>query len=264
MRYLLPIFLTINFIGHSQSNEYLLNKSFKKNSIELLDEFFSKWEAEIQPIKENEIELLNDTLKNVYSVFQEFINWKNINNSNYKYVLLQNEIKLYFGDKIYYSDEEIDSLILKNIESDDTLNQTMRDKYSKKNNGEYSGLVRELYFPDLNKISNIEFYKTEFNFRPKVNSQNNILYLNKEYSMILDHFLNSEKTGDRKLFLEKYLEIVKQFNSKWEFKPYSNCSLIFDKKMEFAKITYGIGEIIYLKNENGEWNFISHELEFIR
>jgi hypothetical protein len=103
-------------------------------------------------------------------------------------------------------------------------------------------------------------------FRPKININNQILYLNQFYSSLIEEFLLKGKDESRKLFLEKYFEINTGgrifYPRAWYFEPYYTCEIIFDDKMEYAKIEYGLHEACYFKIENGTWTFISHVLEY--
>ena len=65
------ISLFIN-VGNTQNAGKLLEKAYKKESPEMLHQFFLNWNKEVQTISENELSALNDTIRNTYNVFTAF------------------------------------------------------------------------------------------------------------------------------------------------------------------------------------------------
>jgi hypothetical protein len=244
--------LLLFFAAHSQPAEKLLKKAYRKNSVELLNEFFKKWQSEIQPITENELQLLDDTLKNTYEVYDQFVHWINRNSSKYHYVLVQNSIRIDFASKVYFSASDLDSIILIHLLADTTLEQTEKERFLKKSSGSFSPLVKALYAPDLNQLSKSTSFIQALNFRPVLKINEKVLYLNENYRKILDDFLNTKSDENKKLFLERCFQIdFDPFNKKWEFIPYTFSSVTFDKNMQYVKLEYGIGEVVYMTCENG-------------
>jgi hypothetical protein len=265
MKILLLVFsLTFIFTSRAQSAKKLLFKAYHKKSTELLDEFFENWQAKIPPITDSELQSLNDTIRNTYEVYTQFIRWKNINFPSHKYVLIQNSIDVGFSHKIYFSSVEIDSIITYNLSLADSLDQIENQKYLRNKDGSFTYLIKELYGPDLDQLTKPTIIRTETNFRPVVKTTNGVVYLNTKYSELLDGFLNSKSNDNRKLFLDAYLNIQKSYLfRKWDFAPYSHASVTFDRNMEYAKVNFGVGEVVYMKRENDVWKFLSHELKFV-
>jgi hypothetical protein len=265
--FILLIFLSNGFAFFSQSSEKMLRKAYRKNSTELLDQFFFKWESEIPPINQVEFLALNDTIKAVNTVYEEFIKWKKIENPKYKYVFIQNSLSIYFAEKVYFTKADLDSVIIKNINLDSTLSIQEKKEYLIKEKGKFNQIVRDIYTPALYElIVETDTIKIK-NFRPNLKMNNQILYLNEDYSKIIEDFLSKEKNDDRKLFLEKYFKIdaggFKFYPKDWYFKPDHTCNMTFDAKMEFVKIDYGSGNVVYFKCINGKWIYDSDFLEYI-
>lgn len=261
------IFLLSGFTFFSQSSEKILSKAYRKNSTELLEQFFLKWESEIPPMNQNEFSSLNDTLKAVYTVFEEFIEWRKIENPQYKYVFIQNLLSIYFAEKVYFSKADIDSITIKNINADSTLSVQEKKEFLIKDKGKFNQIVRDIYTPELRElIIKSETLKIQ-NFRPNFKLKNQILYINDGYSKIIEDFLNKEKNDNRKLFLDKYFEINvggrKFYPRAWYFEPYYTCNMTFDAKMEFVKIDFGLGHVVYFRYVNGKWIYDSDFLEYI-
>lgn len=260
---LIFISLSFGFVSTAQSIKKAFYKAYSINSPELLEDFFTNWHLEIQPIQDSEFLDLNDTVQNAYLVYMEFMNWKNKNSASQKMHLVQNSMNIYFSKKVCFSKEDRDSIVSLNISLDDTLDLATKEKYLQKRNGEFSEVVKELYGWDMEPKA--LFCKKETNFRPKLSVSEKILFLSKPYYQLLDSFLNENPDENKKLFLEPYIEIHKNLvTQKWEFTPYRSSFVTFDSKMEHARVNYGIGEAVYLKKENGIWTFVSHRLLFYR
>lgn len=273
----------------SQSQRKLLEKAYEEKSNKLLKQFFQNWNLEIQPPRETEFSKLNDTIRQTYNVFTVFYSpdslerlgsseWGNDIYKNADYLIIQESIKIYFSDKVYHTDQEIQEYLLKN---------------RKKNVEDSSKQI--ISQEDIDKLRFNEFfiYQTErvledsiTDFRPIINCKNKLpLYMTSKYSKLINRFLGQEHTplgedgimnparseGEseaRKEFLEKYIKIwYGHWGGYWQLYSYPEAySITFDKDMTFAMIHFRMvyeGGIAFLKNNNGQWSLISAKLTWI-
>ncbi len=92
-----------------------LSEAYKDSSCTLIKIFFEEWENEIKPISIEEYNLLSDTVKNVYKVFNSFCNYI-LKEYPYKfkdtpYYLVQNQIEYTISNKKHLSKKAKDSTI---------------------------------------------------------------------------------------------------------------------------------------------------------
>jgi hypothetical protein len=292
MKNLTTIFLlVISFVSQSQSIEKKqLDIAYKTNSKELLKEFFLKWENDIKSLSKEEEYMLNDTLKQVYNAYIEFYKPNRIRKlggsefgdkiyKNVKYYVVQNRLKIFFTDKIYYSKKEVEEYIPLRI-TQSKLPDSVKQNLLKRNNGKLSERVIERYNPNNIRIENLKFIKRDsiLNFRPKINIRSRkIVFLNNKYEKEISLFLSDstdtkistkDEKENRKKFIENYVKIYEgHWGGYWQLTTYPEAySIIFDNKMNYAKIYYRMiyqgGEAI-LKNENGKWKLIESKLTWI-
>lgn len=282
----------------AQTAGKLLEKAYKKKSTEMLKQFFQNWNQEIQPISEKELFTLNDTIRQTYNVFTTFYKplsidslggseWGNDIYRNIDFLLIQNFIKIYFTDKLYWTEQEKDVYIVdyinKNIKEDYT-----RQKLLKRTDGKLSQLIVELYGPGNNSFfeKNDTLLDSIVNFKPIINcTGKQPLYLSSKYNDILNTFLGNKhlplgtggimnparslgKSEKRKKFLESYIKIwYGHWGGYWQFNSYPKAySITFDKDMKYAKVDFRMvyegGEAL-LKNDNGKWILISAKRTWI-
>ena len=299
MRTLLYIsFFLIGTVGQAQTAGQLLEKAYKKKSTEMLKQFFQNWNQEIRPISDKELSTFNDTIRQTYSVFTAFYKPQNIDslggsewgNDIYKnadFLIIQDFIKIYFTDKLYWTEQETDDYIVdyinKNIEEVSTKQMLLE-----RTNGKLSESVIENFSPN----SSIFFERQDLlldsivNFRPRININGKFpLYLSSKYNDILNAFLGNKHlpvgTGDimtparssrqsekRKNFLNNYIKIwYGHWGGYWQLHSYPKAySITFDKDMKYAKIDFRMvyegGEAL-LKNDNGKWILISAKRTWI-
>jgi hypothetical protein len=235
--------------SRGQKRDTLLLNAYKANSLTELQSFFDKWGVETSAISNEELSKLNDTLKNIYQVFQLFYNPKDINRiggsewgndiyKNVKYFLTQ--------DKICFA--IVDTLI-----RDTTL-----DKLGFSNSKEYDTLT---------------------DFRPQLSFPNTkCLTLTKYYADLLNSFLgdNHYKLGTgsimsparakgesekRMKFLENYIKIwYGHWGGYWQLHSYPYASRItLDKDFQNAVVDYRMvyeGGCAYFKRINSDWALI--------
>lgn len=283
-----------------QTGANLLQHAYKNKSVEELNEFFNRWHEETKPIDNHELMSLNDTLKQAYHVFTAFYQPLNINSlggsefgSNIydkaKFLIIQNKLDIYFADKVYYSDDEADSIAVKEINKT-KLKDSIKNQLLKRKDGKLSSDVLEHFGP------NSLFYEDQYEkdtlliksayFRPEINcGDKQALYLINKYDTLLNAFLGNthlplgtggimdpaRSTGEstkRKQFLENLIVIwYGHWGGYWQLYSYPTVSKItFDKEMKYARIAFRLiyegGEAV-LKNENGQWKLISSKRTWI-
>lgn len=236
-------------ISFGQKQDKLLFHAYSSNSLIELQQFFDNWAAESK--RDTAKSILNDTIKNVYQVFQVFYTPKDINktggsewgNDIYKdanYLLVQDEINY----------AVVDSLVKVS---------TRRSDYG---------------------FKGAEHYDTLKNFRPQISiSDAKTVVLTSSYDMLLNRFLENEHdkfaTGDimspakakgesekRKLFLENYIKIwYGHWGGYWQLHSYPVAeTIIFDKEFKSAVVNYTMvyeGGYAYFQKVNGEWTLVN-------
>lgn len=289
---LLPI-LFLTAIAYAQPEGKLLEEAYKRKSKESLKGFFQKWNQEIVPVSNDELLKMGDTIKETYKVFKGFYKpqaidslggseWGNDIYKDVSYLLVQNSIKIYFCDKVFFSQHDSDEVIT------DYINKHVKDTSEKRklltcNNGRRSQIAFEYFFHPQYDDTLVD---SIMNFRPQINCNNKTpVYLTPKFDSILNAFLGNENlplgtggimnparsTGEsakRKKFLENYIKIwYGHWGGYWQLNSYPKAfSVIFDRKMEYARVDFRMvyegGEAI-LKNKNGYWTLISAKRTWI-
>lgn len=299
MRTLLTItFFLILTVGQAQTAGQLLEKAYKKKSTEMLKQFFQNWNQEIQPISEKELSTLNDTILQTYNVFTAFYKpqsidslggseWGNDIYKNVDFLVIQDFIKIYFTDKLYWTEQETDDYIVDNINKKIKEDST-RQQLLKRTDGKLSQRVIENFRPDRGVFfeRNDTLLDSIVNFRPIINSNGKLpLYLSSKYNDILNAFLgnnhlplgtggimnparSSRQSEKCKKFLENYIKIwYGHWGGYWQLNSYPKAySVTFDKEMKYAKVDFRMvyegGEAL-LKNDNGKWILVSAKRTWI-
>lgn len=286
---LIILLLFICILDYAQAQD-ILETAYKKRSKEMLNDFFRNWQEEIKPIGKEELLSLSDTIQNTYKAFSAFyrpLELLSVGNSEwgdsiYQHVntlIVQNSVKIYFIDKVYYTEEETDSIatcfINKNATSEKIIDKSRIN----------------LYIEVHGSINNVLGYKevltdSIMDFRPDVNSlSKRITYLVPKYNMALNNFLGNShftvkgklyfspnrgrrEVEKRKAFLENEVKIWGgHWGGYWQLLSYPQAySVVFDKDMEYAKVYFRLvyqGGEAYLKKENGYWTVLSSRLTWI-
>jgi hypothetical protein len=286
---------------YPQATADMLEKAYKHHSKKELKAFFDACSRETTPITDAELSTYNDTIQQAYKAFAAFYKphrldsighpqWGYDTYKNVDFLIVQNTLKIYFTDKVFYSEEEIEKYIINEI------NQKYFDKDStrirmlerlKNNNGTINRLYLEFYSPySHEKLQNGILTDSIINFKPAIHCDEKIpLFLTETYKEILNAFLGSEffpfQTGgfmnparakkeskNRQQFLENYVKIFHgHWGGYWELYSFPRVfSLIFDKNMEYAIINFKMiyeGGYARLKREGEEWILIESKLTWI-
>ncbi|MBK7440347.1 MAG: hypothetical protein IPI65_02110 [Bacteroidetes bacterium] len=292
---LLSLFINV---GNTQNVGKLLEKAYKKESPEMLHQFFLNWNKEIQPISEKELLTLNDTIRNTYNVFTAFYKpqsidslggseWGNSIYDNVEFLVVQNSIKIYFDEKLFWSEQETDKYIVDFIKSN-VIDTALQNLLLKRTEGKLSENVIDRYGPKR-KIyfeRNVPPVDSIVNFRPIINCNGKRpVYLTTKYSDILINFLGNKhehlgnggimtpalatkSSANRKTFLENQIKIwYGHWGGYWQLHSYPTAyAITFDHEMQYAiidfRMIYEGGEAL-LKNVNGSWVLVSSELTWI-
>lgn len=204
MKKLACILFLISFTSFAQTSEEILVKSYEQNSKKQLDSFFLNWNEKCPSIQESDLLAFNDTLQNTYNVFKEFYqpqHIKKLGGSEWgdnlykksKYLIVQDKIKIYFTEKVYFTENEIDEYVV------DYINRIIKDDIKRQNllkrtNGKLSESVLEIYSPynSFYKEENEILTDSIINFRPSINCDGKKpVYLTSEYDNILNIFLGN-------------------------------------------------------------------------
>ncbi len=163
------------------SQEELLSLAYENNSKRMLDDFFSRWQQEIQPINEEEFTSLSEIEQAIYELFEKFYDprypskvggseWGDKLYQGYSYFIVQN--------KVYYRQVEEPG-------SENTLWFGSREEY-------------EQFLATRDSIDT---------FRPRVDfSSTSVVYLAGKYESLLNDFLGQQGEGEgenRLQFLKK-------------------------------------------------------------
>jgi len=284
----------------AQTDLELLKIAYQKKSSYLLGEIFEKWHRNSKRISNEEINNLNDTLKETYQVFKTFYKPKKLNlivgsefsdalYQKIKYALIQNNISIDMKDKIYYTATELDSFIINRI-MNCNLDSTKKKYFSTKINGKFIPWVMATFQPEdiyEGKDKNVIKVYDYRDFYPIIeDSTIKSINLTKDIHTTLGSFLADThshfvygggfksiarakgESNDRKNFLENYIKIFcGHWGGYWQLETYPEVkNIIFDKNFEYAKVCYRMayeGYETILKKENNQWKIISSERTWI-
>ena len=280
---ILVIIFSFIQIGFSQSQTYLLKKSYKKNSIEMLTQFFENWANEIPS---NEASVVNDTIQEAYRVFKGFYRptqisllggseWEDSIYLNAKYFVVQTEIgKIQFADKVYFTQAEKDSIIISRISNIHKNDTTMRELWIQNYRKGKLDIADELFESDSIVISsnNIIDICSSPVFRPPISyNDKKAVYLTSEYSKIINKFLGNTHYREFSMKKKEFLDnIIITFYGNWRgwqiyTYPYVY-SITFDRNMQYARvdyiIVYGGGNAI-LEKQGDKWIIVYGERTWI-
>lgn len=297
----LSVFIILLFFTsclYSQSEMKLLKKAYKEKSTTKLKDFFIAWSQDVLPIADTKLLEFNDTIQQAYKAFISFYKphrldsiggseWGNDIYKDVDFVIVQNALKIYFTDKVYYSTQETEEYIVNEINrrcSDkDSIRISILENLKNKD-----GTIDEFYFYTFGPYSRAKamdriLTDSIMNFRPTVRCDNKTpLFLTKKYDEIINSFLRNnylplgaggimnparakEQSEKRKKFLENYIIIFYgHWGGYWQLYSYPKAySITFDNDMKYARIDFRLvyeGGEAFLKNEEGVWTLISSKI----
>jgi hypothetical protein len=277
---LIGLILTSSF-AFSQDLYQDLDKAYRKKSIDMADRFFTDWREQSEPVH---ISDLNDTLAQVYSLFDSFFNPLKLSDlgadikfdSVYldsKYFIVDNQINVYVNDKVFHPVRELDSL--KRVEAKRLLksDSTDREKVQK---------LVDTFFPidyGYNRYGSINSVLIDsiIDFRPYTSlSDNELLYLDNDYKKAIQLFLGADKylldnnhfqqtLSNRQIkkrlnFLKPNVTIRKGWHFDFHYLGYPEpFTIVFDKDFKYARIDYWISEktgFAIFERVDNDWRLI--------
>jgi hypothetical protein len=283
----------------AQAPGKLLERAYRNKSEKQLDRFFREWQAEVPAITGEALRQLNDTVHAAYRVFQAFYKPESndslgdteLGNNPYEgveYLICQNNLEIYFRDKIYYNRQEIHDYIEKEILGD--LKDSTRIEEFRKTNGRFDAYIYKRYDPntllhDWNEKENEIRFGAIPSFRPPVNTGKKVLYHTARYDSLINAFLNvdaadtfsregipngtSAEADRRRAFLEKKILLRHPvYRNHWRLSSWPVAEFItFDKDMQYARVifswAYEWGETVLKKNSDGSWSIVFSRRTYI-
>ncbi|WP_089779052.1 hypothetical protein [Chitinophaga sp. YR573] len=278
---LLCLALMVALFSFCQKRDKLLLKAYRSNSPGKMEHFFDTWKKNTS-LSSADIKTMNDTVRNIYQVFQEFYTplktegigsyeWgQSFHYAGAKYLLLQDNIN--FG--------------VVDVLNKDTLIQVNLGRLAKRLNITTDSAIRAYKADARFILKRFHFewptppiYTTITKFRPQVSfSTPKTVTLTEQYAALLRAFLRNnhtkpgakniaatqEERDKRYAFLENYFKV---WNGNWElYSPPYVTSITFDKNLENAVVNYHVvssGGYAYLKKINGNWTLIEAERTWV-
>jgi hypothetical protein len=272
--YLIPTF------SNCQKQTNLLYQAYHSKSIKELHRFYENWESEISPMSDSNLNKCNDTIRNIYHVFQIFYNPKDIKRSGGSE----------FGNEIYSHVQFLltQDLIVFGFADSLDKDRLVKDRiyqFAKGGKRKIDSLLTQ-YRSDSAEFESefLEWPTAKANdtlrgFRPKLSIPGvKILPLVSSYDILLNQFLANDhynlgegnimtpakskgESNKRKIFLENYIKIwYGHWGGYWQLYSYPYVSkIIFDHRFEHALIYFTMiyeGGYAYLKKVNGNWTLI--------
>ena len=299
--YVFVILLFSTSYIYSQPETKILEKAYKEKSTTKLKDFFIVWSQDVPPITDTNLLEFNDTIQQTYKAFISFYKphrldsiggseWGNDIYKKVDFVIVQNAIKIYFTDKVYYSAQETEEYIVDEINrkyfDKDSTRISMLERLKNRD-----GTINEHYFYFFGPYSRENardriLTDSIMDFRPVVRcDEKTPLFLTEKYNKIINSFLGNNysplgtggimnparskgQSEKRKKFLENCVKIFHgHWGRYWQLYSYPQVySITFDNDMKYARIDFRVvyqGGEAFLKNENGVWTLISSKLTWI-
>jgi hypothetical protein len=269
--------LLASVLSYGQRQDSVLMRAYQTKSIATLSKFFNQWADETPSLSAAEREMLNDTLQNVYALFEQFYNpldlkkvggseWGNDIYKKAHFLLVQDRIRFGFVDTL---DKD---LLLQKVyaEAASYLNITV-DSVIKASKD--PGNERWMTIPDWPKPNK---YDSVIDFRPMVLfAYPKTVVLIERYRDLLNRFLGDQhlpfaahnimaparskgESQRRKQFLEQYIKIwYGHWGGYWQLHSYPAVgSITFDRTFQHAVINYVLvyeGGYAYFTKKGGVW-----------
>jgi hypothetical protein len=270
----------------------VLENAYKHRSLKELQFFFDDWARKIKPVTDAEMVGMNDTIKQAYAVFNTFYRpfdigkiggseWGNTLYQKSKYLIIQNKVDINFNPKLYFTDAERDSFIVKQINAS-SMPDSVKKKLLTKKDGKWSTMVIEEFDPNNfglftgSSRDTDRFAFTIKNFRPVINGNGRKpLFLTSAYEALLSSFLKNKYSplgtggimnpararggsAKRQKFLENFIKIWQgHWGGYWQLHSYPTINAItFDKDLRYARVDFQMiyeGGQAMLKKEGNKW-----------
>ena len=265
----------------SQSQDSLLWKAYNEKSYTLLEKFFENWRMEKTPITDEEYQNLSGTEKDVYDIYYEFYDPKNLSDLTYDLNVkgFYKTVKYFIiSPKIYYSvlvTDNYDSILKTRWPSvyKDTSYHFKLFKFRSNDNIFQSHMENHLfvYFSIRDSI---------IDFRPRIKDKSTgIVYMSPYYDSLFSAFINKDiippinySHSDSLLslkidFLKPYIFLNKGFFLGWEILTCpraDNIDIAKDRLLAEIWHTHpsGVNTAIMSKIK-GKWTFVTDDMILI-
>jgi hypothetical protein len=270
--------LSSTILRGQQNQEKLLLEAYQSNSSDKLALFFDNWAKETPSISNSEIMKMNDTIRNVYSLFKEFYDplriektegsaWNNSYYKDSKYFLLQTFIRFGLVDTLD-KDILIQKLVSRLSKKFNITEDSVRRGY------QTCRTLRKWYqfrWPTPRNYDSIVQFRPQVGFQAPQTTE-----LTFKYDTLIDNFVSNNhdslfkrdtsatskaESAKRAKFLEQCISMwYSDFANVWIYYsfPYVT-SITFDRTLENAVLFYdmiGEGGYAYYKRKNGVWILI--------
>jgi len=272
--YLIPTF------SSCQKQTNLLYHAYQSKSIKELHRFYENWESEISPMSDSDLARCNDTIRNIYHVYQRFYNPKDIKGvggsefgseiyNHVQFLLTQDRMVFGFADTLD-KDLLIRGKMVQLTNGDRREMDSMSNQY-RRDSADFESDFLE--WPTAKTVDTLSRFHPGLSI-PGVK----ILPLTSTYKTLLEQFLANDhynlgkgnimapakakgESDKRKKFLETYIKIwYGHWGGYWQLYSYPYVTkVIFDPHFERALIYYTMiyeGGYAYLKKVNGNWAVI--------
>ena len=286
---IIALLISINIYG--QSDKDLLQLALKRDSGQLFVQILNGWSNKTQPPIES-TQYQNDTLREVYNIFESFFipanfdtidgtSLSQLNYRNHNYILVQNAIKIYFADQVYYTDEERDSLGVEysiKTRMQTKLHESEYDFFRRQYGKMPLELIRYNGETKITQLDNSKLINTISDFRPRIECRDKkAIYLTEDINKVINAYLGNKYVQNdsksftlstnkenvmRKKTLDQFVKFwYGQTGAYWHLVTYPLVeSVTFDKNMSFARLKIRLpylGAIMILKKEDDKWRVVS-------
>ncbi len=276
-----------------------LEEAYKEQSITKLKFFFDDWSKSLPVASQKEREQMSKVVRESYSVYEAFYNPYDLKNrggsefgndiyKDFNYLIIQDKLKIYQKDKLYYTPEEIKDYIVGQL-TKERKTEWQEKILAQIDSGKISTMIMENYGPDIRRYKDSPgvLIDSVTDFRPNIAQTKAIpLFLNDNYRKLLDSFLGNthqplgtggimnpavakDESAKRQKFLQNYVKIFYgHWGGYWQYYSYpAVTSISFDKDGKYAMINYTMiyeGGVALLGLEAGTWKLISMKRTWIQ
>lgn len=290
-------FLLVGLVKGQSAKQ--LEEAYKEESTTKLKSFFDEWSKSLPVASKKEREQMSKVVQEAYRVYEVFYNPFDLKNrggsefgndiyKDFNYLIIQDKLKIYQKDKLYYTPEETKDYIVSQ------LTKQKKTEWQEKilaqiDSGKISTMIMENYGPDIRRYKDSlgVLIDSVTDFRPNIaQTKATPLFLNDNYRKLLDSFLGNvhhslgtggimnpavakDESLKRQKFLQNYVKIFYgHWGGYWQYYSYpAVTSISFDKGGKYAMINYTMiyeGGVALLGLEEGSWKLISVKRTWIQ
>jgi hypothetical protein len=277
----------VSFTCYSQTQDSLLRHAYHSKSTKELHVFYDYWASETPGLNDSFLGRFNDTVRNLYRVFQCFYRpndigrlggseWGNDIYSKIQYLIIQDQV-VYGVVNTLNKELLIRNEIVRLAKGDKNKIDTLLNQYGR-DSSEFETVFME--WPQPDKLDTLKEFRPGLSF-----SKIKTLSLTPAYKKLLDQFLGNvhdnfgkgnimspaKSKGEsekRQKFLENCIKIwYGHWGGYWQLYSYPYVSsIIFDSQFEHALIYFTVvyeGGYAFLKKTNGVWILVQAKRTWI-